>query len=321
MHLRYLSRDDMELLQISMADMMAAVEEGFRRKAMGQTQMTAKAFVSSRPGEAGLMSLSAYVGGVDAVGIKWLGSRSVNRQPGQPLHTGLVILNDPETTLPVCIVDAAWVTAMRTAAANGVAMKHLGPAQATIGAVVGCGVEGRSNLQAMLACYPDLAEVRCYDVVAEAAQRFAGEVQAQYGLAVTPTCDARSAVVDADVVVTATSTGATPFLKAEWLKAGAIATPVDLWGAWEADLAARVDKLVVDDYHKYDAFRSAERLKEIPQPYAELGEIILGERPGRERPDERALTMMGGLPVQDVVAAHLAYQRAEALGVGVCLPL
>jgi ornithine cyclodeaminase len=121
-------------------------------------------------------------------------------------------------------------------------------------------------------------------------------------------------------VVTATSTGATPFLKAEWLKPGAIATPVDLWGAWEPDLASQVDKLVVDDYGKYEAFRSGERLKDIPVPYAELGDIIVGMRPGRERQEERALTMMGGLPIQDVAAAHLAYQRATAAGVGVCLP-
>lgn len=320
MQLRYLSRNDMAALQISMAEVMAAVEEGFRRKALGQTQMTAKAFVSPRPGEASLMSLSAYIEGVDAVGIKWLGSRSVNRQAGQPLHTGLIILNDPETILPVCIMDAAWVTAMRTAGANGVAMKYLGPARATTGAVVGCGVEGRSHLQAMLTCYPELEEVRCYDMVAEAAQGFAREAQAQYGVTVTPTTDARSAVVDAEVVVTATSTGATPFLKAAWLKEGAIATPVDLWGAWEADLAAEVDKLVVDDYGKYDAFRSSERLKDIPPPHAELGEIILGTRPGRERPEERVLTMMGGLPVQDVVTAHLVHQRAVAQGAGVCLP-
>ena len=321
MQLRYLSRADIDALDISMADVMDAVEEGFRRKTMGQTQMTAKAFVTPRPNEAGLMSMAAYVGGVEAVAIKWLGWCTAKREPRLPLHTGLVILNDPDTVLPICIMDAAWVTAMRTAAACGVAMRHLGPAQATTGAVIGCGVEGRSNLQAMLACYPDMSELCCYDISAEAAENFAREAAEQYGLNVTPTPDARSAVVDADVVVTATSTGATPFLRADWLKQGAIATPVDLWGAWEADLAAKVDKLVTDDYAKYDSFRSSERLKDIPQPYAELGEVVTGAKPGRETSDERVLTMMGGLPVQDAVTAHLAYQRAEAMDVGVCLPL
>jgi alanine dehydrogenase len=220
MEMRYLNLDDLEGLQISMADMMAAVEEGFRRKALGQTQMTAKAFVSPRPG-ASLMSLSAYIEGVDAVGVKWLGSRPANRQCGLPLHTGLIILSDPETTLPMGIVDAAWVTAMRTAAANGVAMKHLGPKVAAAGAIVGCGVEGRAALQAMLACYPDIAEVRCYDLAAEAAEALAHDAREQYGVRAVATPDAQSAVVDADAVVTATSTGATPFLKAEWLKAGA----------------------------------------------------------------------------------------------------
>lgn len=319
MPLRYLCRADLEALDITMAEAMAAVEEGFRRKALGETQMTAKAFVSPRPG-ASVMSLSAYVGGVGALGLKWLGSVSTNRQPGQPLHTGLIVLNDPETVLPLAVMDAAWVTAMRTAAANGVAMKYLGPARATTAAIVGCGVEGRAHLRALLTCYPDLAEVRCFDAAAEAAQSFAREAQDRHGTSVVPASTAREAVVGAEVVVTATSTSATPFLKAEWLQPGAIATPVDLWGAWEADLASHADKLVVDDYGKYEAFRATERLRDIPVPYAELGEIIVGERPGRERPQERTMTMMGGLPIQDVVTAHLAYRRAEAQDVGTCLP-
>ncbi len=319
--LKYLSRADLESLKITMAEVMEVVEEGFRRKAMGETQMTSKAFITPRGGEAGMMSMAAYVGGMDAAAIKWLGWATGNRQRGLPLHTGLVILNDPDTSLPMSVMDAGWVTAMRTGAASGVAMKYLGPSQAAIGAVIGCGVEGRSNLSAMHTCYPELAELRCYDIFDAALEAFVEESRRQYDFTVTPVGSPQAAVEEADVVVTAGSTGATPFLKQEWLKAGAMAVPVDLFGAWEVELAMQVDKLVTDDYEKFDSFRSSERLKDLPQPYAELGEIVAGDKPGRETPQERTMSILGGIPVDDAVAAHLAYTRAVEQGVGVTLPL
>ena len=321
MNLLYLSKSDLGRLDLTMGDMIAAVEEGFRRKTMGQTQMTSKAFITPRPGEAGIMSMAAYVGGMDAAAIKWLGWANGNRERGLPLHTGLVILNDPETSLPISVMDAGWITAMRTGAASGVAMKYLGPDHAEIGAVIGCGVEGRSNLAAMHTQYPDIGQLRCYDISEDALDAFVAEAREKYGLTVTPVPDPHAAVEDADIVVTAGSTGSTPFLKEEWLKPGAMAAPVDLFGAWEADLAMKVDKLVTDDYEKFASFRANERLKALPEPYAELGEIIAGQKPGRETPEERTVSILGGIPVDDAVAAHLAYRRAVAQGIGVSLPL
>ncbi len=321
MKLLYLSKSDLERLDLTMGEMIAAVEEGFRRKTMGETQMTSKAFITPRPGEAGIMSMAAYVGGMDAAAIKWLGWANGNRERGLPLHTGLVILNDPETSLPISVMDAGWVTAMRTGAASGVAMKYLAPDHAEIGAVIGCGVDGRSNLAAMHAQYPDIGQLRCYDISEHALDAFVTETRETYDLTVTPVPDPHAAVEDADIVVTAGSTGSTPFLEEEWLKPGAMATPVDLFGAWEAELAMKVDKLVTDDYEKFGSFRSNERLKDLPEPYAELGEIITGQKPGRETPEERTMSILGGIPVDDAVAAHLAYTRAVAQGIGVSLPL
>jgi len=210
---------------------------------------------------------------------------------------------------------------MRTGAASGVAMKYLGPEHAAIGAVIGCGVEGRSNLAAMHAQYPDMAQLRCYDISGEALGAFVQESREKYDFVVTPVSSPQAAVEDADVVVTAGSTGSTPFLKQQWLKPGAMAVPVDLFGAWEAELAMQVDKLVTDDYEKFESFRSNERLKDIPEPYAELGEIAAGQKPGRETPEERTMSILGGIPVDDAVAAHLAYTCAVAQGIGVSLPL
>jgi ornithine cyclodeaminase/alanine dehydrogenase-like protein (mu-crystallin family) len=322
MNLLYLSRADIESLNIPMPDVIAVVEEAFRRKALGETEMTSKAFITTRPEQAGLMSSAAYIGGMDAVGIKWLGWSYGNRHRGLPLHTGLVVLNDPETSLPIAVMDAAWVTAMRTAAASGVAMKYLGPKRAAVGAVVGCGVEGRSNLAAMRVLYPEMSQLRCYDISDAALQSFVAEARARYDLDATAVAEPRLAVEGADVVVTAGSTGSMPLLKQEWLKRGAIAAAVDLFGAWGVDLAASVDKVVVDDYEKWDYLRAVDRLRDLPKrPYGELGEVVAGLKPGRETPEERAMSVLAGIPIDDVAAGHLVYTRARAQGVGTELPL
>ena len=135
MELRYLSRADVESLALSMADVIAAVEEGFRRKGMGETQMPPKIAIHSRPGEAFLHAMPAYIGGLDIAAIKWVGGNEENLKRGLPNITGLIVLNDRDDG-PTCS-HGFLITAMRTGAANAVAMSIWAPIMHTV-AVVGC---------------------------------------------------------------------------------------------------------------------------------------------------------------------------------------
>lgn len=324
MELRYLSRADVESLAIPMADIIAIVEEGFRRKGMGETQMPPKIAIHSRPGEAFLHAMPAYIGGLDVAAVKWVGGNEANIERGLPNITGLIVVNDPETMVPLAIMDGSWITAMRTGAANAVAMKYLGPASAQTVAVVGCGVQGRSNLLAMLTQYPGISRVYCYDVVSDALEAFVLEARGKYvGVEFVAAAGPREAVEEADVVVTAgpSPKHPTPYLRAAWLKQGAMAAPVDYMGAWDAQLASEVDRLITDDHAQMDYYRSKGYFADIPRPYADLGEVVAGLKPGRQSPDERTMSICMGIAVDDAVTASLVYERACSAGIGVRLPL
>ncbi len=317
----YLSRADVEATQVSMAEVIAAVEEGFRRKGMGETQMPPKTAVKSRPGEAFLHAMPAYVGGLDIAGLKWVGGNDANRERGLPNITGLIILNDPQTMFPLAVMDASWITMMRTGAANAVAMKYLGPEIVEEVAVIGLGVQGRSNLLAMRTLYPDIREVRIYDVSPEAVDRYVADVSSMWGFAVKPVGGYEEAVAGADIVVTAgpNPKAPEPYLKEAWLKPGAMAAPVDYMGAWEVEMAQKADKLITDDIPQMDYYRSNGYFKGVPQPYADLGEIVAGTKPGRQCADERTMSIMQGIAVDDAVTAKIVYDRAVAQGIGVAL--
>ncbi len=321
MDIRYLSRADVEGLAISMAEVIEVVEEGFRLKGMGQTQMPPKTAIHARPGETFLHAMPAYVGGMDIAGVKWVGGNEDNLKRGLPNISGLIVLNDAETQFPVCIMDAGWVTMMRTGAANAVAMKYLGPECAETVAVIGCGVQGRSSALAMHTHYPGIKQLRCYDVSAEALAAFVKEMEGKCGFEVVPVSGPREAVEGVDVVVTAgpSPKEPTPYLREEWLKAGAMAAPVDYMGAWEGALAAKGDKLITDDHGQMDYYRSKGYFADVPKPYADLGEIVAGKKPGRESADERTMSILMGIAVDDAVTAQLIHERARAEEVGVML--
>jgi len=323
LNLRYLSRSDVESLSVSMAEVIEVVEEGFRRNGMGETQMPPKIAIKPRGGETFLHAMPAYVGQLDIAAIKWVGGNDDNRKRGLPSISGLIILNDPETMFPVCIMDASWVTAMRTGAANAVAMKYLGPERVETVAIIGCGVQGRSNLLAMHTRYPEIAQLRCYDISQAALNAFVEEAREKYDFDVAPVAGLQAAVEGADVIVTAgpSPKEPTPYLKEEWLKPGAMAAPVDYMGAWEGKLAAKVDKLITDDHGQMDYYRSKGYFKDVPKPYADLGEIVAGKKPGREGPQERTMSILMGIAVDDAVTAQLVHDRAVAQDAGMTLPL
>lgn len=324
MTLRYLSRADVESLGVGMAQIIAAVEEGFRLKGLGQTQMPPKIAIHPRGAGTFLHAMPAFVGGdVDAAAVKWVGGADENKQRGLATISGLIALNDPDTMLPVCVMDAMWVTAMRTGAANAVAMKYLGPAQALEVAVLGCGVQGRSNLLAMSTLYPDLQRCRAWDPDPEALQAYVEEMSQRVPVAVEAVADPEHAVRGADVIVTAgpSPREPRPYIPLEWLKPGAMAAPVDYNGAWCESALHGVDRLITDDHAQMEYYRSQGWFANTPRPYADLGEIVAGLKPGREHPLERTLSICMGIAVDDCVTAALLYREACERGVGVELPL
>jgi len=324
MTLLYLSRHDVEGLQLPMSRVIELVETGFRLKGQAETQMPPKIAIHPRGSNTFLHAMPAYVGGqVDAASVKWVGGADDNHKRGLPTISGLLILNDPETMFPLAVMDCIWITAMRTGAANAVAMKYLGPKQADELAVLGTGTQGRSNLLAMATRYPGARRCRAWDPDREALEAYVEQMSAEVDLEIVPVQDPEQAVRGADVIVTAgpSPRDPQPYIHFEWLKPGAMAAPVDYNGAWMEDALRGVDKLAVDDHAQMDYYRAKHYFKNTPRPYADMGEIVAGLKQGRERDDEITMSMCMGIAVDDCVTADLVYRTALERGVGTQLPL
>ena len=314
----YLTRADIESLAIPMAEIIPVVEDGFRRKGLGDTQMPPKTAICPRPGKSFLHAMPAYVGGLDIAAVKWVGGSDDNPARGLATISAILILNDPETMRPLAIMDATWITMMRTGAANAVAMKYLGPKAATEVAIIGCGVQGRSNLLAVQVQYPGIQRVRAYSRRPGTVAAYIAEMAPLTGLRIDPVASPEEAVVGADVIVTAGANppNPMPYIEDAWLKRGAMAAPVDYNAAWKPEVLANVDCLVTDDLAQMDYYRGQGYFIDAPVPDADLGEIVAGLKPGRYSDDERTMSICMGIAIGDAVTAQMIYEKARQRGVG-----
>jgi ornithine cyclodeaminase/alanine dehydrogenase len=266
--------------------------------------------------------MPAYIPALDAAGMKWVGGYPENLKKNLPYISGLIILNDPETGLPRAVMDCTWITAQRTGAATAVAAKYLARPDSEAVGILGCGVQGRSNLEALRVLFP-VKRVLAYDVDPEAQARYVEEMEAKFGLEIIPAHEPRQAVAGCDIVVTAGPILKTPHatIKAGWLEKGAFASLVDFDSYWDRAALWEVDKFCTDDIPQLEYYQSLGYFLGIPPVYAELGELVTGRKPGRERADERTLTCNLGLALDDVATAPLVYELALKRGAGTWLPV
>ncbi|NWF86930.1 ornithine cyclodeaminase family protein [Candidatus Bathyarchaeota archaeon] len=321
-HILYLSRADIEKLNISIKEIISAVEESFREKAKENAEMPPKPGIHPQK-DAFIHAMPAYLPNMKAAGVKWVSGFPKNLEHGLPYISGLLILNDVETGFPICVMDCAWITAKRTGAATAVAAKCLAKEDSKILGILGCGVQGRSNLEALLTVCKELEEVMAYDVSAENLQRYVEEMTVKHGLKIVPVDSPRKAVENCDVVVTAGPIlkYPSPVIEASWFKDGGFACPLDFDSYWKPQAMHSMDKFCTDDYKQLKYYRHQGYFQDIPQVYAELSEIVSGKKKGRESPKERIMSMHLGLAIEDVATAVLIYEKAKEKNVGARLPL
>lgn len=317
----YLSRKDVETVSLPMRQIIDALDAMFKEKGMGRTEMPPKPGLHTRP-DAFIHAMPAYIPSLESVGLKWVSGYPGNQAKGLPYITGLLILNDPETGVPLAIMDCTWITAKRTGAATAVAAKYLArPESSTVG-IVACGVQGRSNLEA-LACLFNITQVKAYDLYPEIAEAYAAEMSVALSLDVEPVKRLPEAVKGLDMVVTSGPIlkNPRPLIEPRWLAPGAFASPVDFDSYWRGGALREINKLATDDLAQMRYYRQEGYFKDTPEPYADLGEVAAGLKPGRESAEERTMSMNLGLALDDMATAIRIYQIAKVKGIGVELPL
>ena len=317
----YLSRSDVETVNLSMAEIIDGLDRMFVEKGEGKVEMPPKPGIHTQP-DAFIHAMPAYIPSLESAGMKWVSGYPENQVKGLPYITGLLILNDPETGIPTCVMDCTWITAMRTGAATAVAAKYLARKDSSTVGIVACGVQGRGNLEA-LSCVFDIAEVKAYDLYPELADRFAAEMGARLGVRIEPVREASRAIEGLDIVVTSgpVRKHPEPVVGSGWLSEGSFACPLDFDSYFRADAFREADKLASDDKDQLNYYRETGYFSDTPQPYADLGEIAAGLKPGRELDTERTIAINLGLGLEDMATAILVYRRAVEREIGMVLPL
>ncbi|MBI2387319.1 MAG: ornithine cyclodeaminase family protein [Elusimicrobia bacterium] len=317
----YLSRRDVEACGPSMPRIIAALERMFKEKGRGRVEMPPKPGIHPRP-DAFIHAMPAYIPSMGAAGLKWVSGYPQNQKKGLPYIHGLIVLNDPQTGAPVCVMDGTWITAQRTGAATAVAAKHLARPDSGSAGILACGVQGRSNLEA-LSCVYRLRRVKAYDVRPETAKRFARDMGRRLGLDIEPVTRPEDAVRGLDLVVTSGPIlkKPSPVIEAGWLAPGAFASPVDFDSYWTPAALRQIDRLATDDHAQFGYYKESGYFLKTPRPYADLGEFAAGLKKGRRSDGERTMSINLGLALEDMATAVLVYRRALSRGAGRRLPL
>lgn len=317
----YLSRADVERVNLPMSDIIDALERMFREKGEGRVEMPPKPGIHPRE-DAFIHAMPAYIPSMNAAGLKWVSGYPQNQAKGLPYIMGLMILNDPETGEPLAVMDCTWITAKRTGAATAVAAKYLARKDSRTVGILACGVQGRSNLEALACTYP-LERVVAYDTDAAVLTRYIDELGPALGLDIEPATRPEDAVRGLDLVVTSGPIlkHPAPVVEAGWLAEGSFASPVDFDSYWQGPALNQADKLATDDIAQMAYYRSVGYFQQTPEPYADLGMIVAGKAPGRESESERTISINLGLALDDVATAPLIYRKAMELGIGTDLPL
>ncbi len=326
----YLTQADVRAAGLTMALTLQVVEQTFRLHEQGQINLPHKTVLDLGERERGRVNaMPAYVGGdFDVCGIKWISGFPHNPvRHNLPRGIGLLIINDAWTGVPLAIMDATLISAMRTGAVTGVGAKYLARPDSHTVALIGAGVQARTQLEALHETLPQLQLARVYDARLEAAQAFAVEMQPKLAMAVEAVDTPQAAVAGADVIVTVTVADE-PIVKDAWVKPGSLFAHVGSYQEEEEAVVAHSDLIVVDDWqavlHRQTPILAkmylAGRLSEA-DIHASLGAIALGKKPGRRSPTERVFFAPIGMGSEDVAVGSVIYRLARAKGLGRCLPL
>ena len=283
--------------RLQMRDLIPAIANGLAELSRGKIVQPLRAIIPVEEHDGFFGSMPAYGGG--ALGAKLVTFYPENKE--RPTHHGMILLFDPKTGVPMAVMDGRLITEMRTAAASAVATQYLARADAGVLAILGSGVQARSHLEA-LRLVRNFREVRVWS------PRNAAHFAREFGI--TAMATAEEAVRGADIIVTATSSRK-PVLRGEWLGAGAHINAV---GAtrfdWrELDDAALAKSIVYVDSREAAAKESGDIIA-AGSIFAEIGEVIIGNKPGRTSDAQITLFKSVGVAIEDIVAADLVYRNA-----------
>jgi ornithine cyclodeaminase len=316
-----------EIARLALTDdeILSAVEEALAAQGRGETVIEPRVHLVPETSAKGHFNvLRGCVKPLNVAGVKIVGDFVGNYALGLPSEMALLNLFDPTTGKPLAVIDATAITDMRTGAVTALGAKHLARKQSRILGHVGARGTSYWNVRLLDRLF-DFAEIRVHSRRPESREAFARRLSDDLGKPVRATDDWESCVRGADIVVEASRLPApAPLLKTEWIERGALVMPYGTMSAVELSLTDIMDKMVVDDWGQcrkglpFGALRQhvdSDRLSER-NLHAELGQIVAGLKPGRERDDETILFWHRGLSTTDIALGAALLGKAQRASVG-----
>ena len=328
--IRFLSGPDIDALGLTGAEIVDAVEGAVLAHGEGRVVFEPRVHLVPGDGVAGHFNvLRGHLPGLGAgglSGVKVVGDFVANYARGLPSELGLLTLYDPGTGTPLSIMDATLITACRTGAMTAVGARYLARPDARVLGHVGARGTAFWNVVLLDEMF-DFDEIRVTSRRPESREAFARQLAGVTGTPVRVTATAGEAFDGADILVEASRlTEPEPLLRTSAVRPGAFVVPYGTVSAVELDLLDAMDKVVVDDWREAQSGRFGALRPHVdsgrlsPESlHAELGQIVAGRRPGRERPDERILLWHRGLSILDIAVGALILRRAERADIGTML--
>ncbi len=343
--LLYLSQEDcVEAGGADMTGTMKAVERSFFLHGVGDYIQPGKPVI--RWGDAAteettgrIMSMPSYLGGnqfkeqlhlkgllgpVETAGIKFIPSRPDNPQRGLPRATAIIIILDPVTLIPICVMDGAIASAMRTGAASGVGAKYLANPDSKCFGLVGASVQGMTQAAAIKSALPSLETLKIYDINHQASIAFAERMSQKLEMDIVPVQECSDAFVDCDVISTATM-AREPYVDSSWYKKGVFHAEISFWDTPPEALSI-FDRIFVDDWYQVKhhgvdvSWRAIEKGHITEENISgELGEVVAGKKNGRKDKNDKIFFNPIGLGIHDLSEGYRVYQNALAKSVGTML--
>jgi ornithine cyclodeaminase len=323
----FISAEDVDELALTSADVVAAVEASLRAQGEGQVVLEPREHLVPDPAFRGHFNLlRAYIAPLGVAGVKVVGDYVDNWKLGLPSELALLTLYDPRTGVPRAILDATEITERRTGAMTALGARHLARQEARVLGHIGARGTAFANVT-MLDDLFHFEEIRVTSARRESREAFGSALEQALGKPVRVAQAWQEVVEGADIVVEATRLAEpAPLLRTEWVKPGALVVPYGTMSAVELSLTSIMDKIVVDDWGQCRQGRFGSLRAHVDQGllseenlHAELGEIVAGQRPGRESDDETILFWHRGLATTDIAVGQALYERAVERGIGTTL--
>ena len=319
---RYLSAEDVRAHMPPMAEVIDLAQATLEEHGKGTTQMPPKVDLHPQ-GDDFLHAMPAYVPGRRALGMKWIAGYPGNKERGLPYINGSILINDPDTGVPTGILDGSVITAYRTGACTGVTARLLADPGSEVMTIIGCGVQGRINIEALLSVFPDTERMLAYDPDPEQQAKFADEVMTTFDLASIIPPEPREACEGAHVIVSSApiAKDPTPELDHDWLQTNTLCVALDFDSSFTPAAFERAALVLTDDLPQFHHYKSVGYFQNVPEPTTDIGALLAAGGNPRPEGEPIILAVNLGLGVLDVALGAEVLRRATAAGAGTQLPL